>query len=226
MLPAEAERSQNYRGPLASLRQRNGKDWKVKWLKKGWDARPWASFVCLPVLSSLVCGWKDNPGATSTGRRGADKQVRSWNWKCATDSPPPCCWELMWALSFSYSSLKWASQGTIGDLEVPESVDCGQFPESTRTQGTWVKSVAWRRSGSPGRVGVPLASAHLTWIPFFAGHLALFGGLFDKGLLGPIRVVSSSNPEDWILSDCKWVVLFCPPFPTQFYVGWGISGTS
>ena len=60
-------------------------------------------------------------------------------------------------------------------------------------QGTWVKSVAWRRSGSSGKLRVPLASPHLMWTPFFTGHLALFGGLFDKGLLGLVRVVSFSN---------------------------------
>ena len=167
-----------------------GRTGRVKWPKRlGCPAlEPGRVFLS---LSPLVCGWKDNLRATSA-EEGEDKQERSWNWKCVTDGPPPCCWELIWALSFSclFSQVGQPGyhQGSGG------SWVCWLWVipwEHTDKEHEW--SVAWRRLGSPGKVGVPLASPHLTWTPFFTGHLALFGGLFDKGLLGLVRVVSSSN---------------------------------
>ena len=188
ILPAELRGALGIIEATVLIKQRSGKGWKCEMTEQGGMRALEPGRVFLS-LSPLVCGWEDNLGAMS-GEEGADKQERSWNWKHTTDGPPSCCWELTWALSFSCPFPQ-----TGQPLGIWRFLNLLTVGDSLRVhrQGTWVKSVAWRRSGSSGKVRVPLASPHLMWTPFFTGHLALFGGLFDKGLLGLVRVVSFSN---------------------------------
>ena len=175
-------------------------------------------------LSPLVCGWKDNLGATS-GEEGADKQERSWNWKCAANGPPPCCWELTWTLSFS--------------CLVPQT---GQAGYHRGSGGSWVcwlwvipwecadKEHEWSQLLGEGQVALENRGAFSQSSPDMNPLLrwtscSVWRPLWQRSLR-PCKSSVLQQPEDRILSNYKWVVLFCSLFPTQFFAIWGISGTS